>query len=101
MIYSLSLNQLINFPMPLVSGCLPTYEQCKGINYPSFDQYLIIMISIQQPSVMRHYASDNQFPALICRNISDRAAKAHLSSSKSSPIALQLISENEEISKLV
>ena len=87
--------------MPVVSDCLPTFEQCKGINYPSFDQYLIIMISIQQPSVMRHYASDNQFPALICRNISDRAAKAHLSSSKSSPIALQLISENEEISKLV
>ena len=87
--------------MPLMSDSLLMFEQCKGINYPSFDQYLIIMISIQQPSVMRHYASDNQFPALICRNISDRAAKAHLSSSKSSPIALQLISENEEISKLV
>ncbi|WP_308376466.1 hypothetical protein [Prevotella corporis] len=50
---------------------------------------------------MRHNASDNRFPALICRNISDRAAKAHLSSTESSPIALQLISENEEISKLV
>lgn len=75
--------------MPLVSDSLPTFEQCKGINYPSFGQYLIIMISIQQPSVMRHSASDNRFPALIDRNISYRAAKAHLSSPESSPIALR------------
>lgn len=89
MFYSLSLNQLISFPMPLMSDSLLMFEQCKGINYPSFDQYLIIMISIQQSSVMRHRASDNRFPALICRNISDRAAKAHLSSHESSPITAQ------------
>lgn len=75
--------------MPLVSDCLPTFEQCKDINYPSFGQYLIIMISIQLPSVMRHNASDNRIPAIICRNISDRAAKAHLSSPESSPITAQ------------
>ena len=85
MIYSLSLNQLISFPMPLMSDSLLMFEQCKGINYPSFDQYLIIMIlsnSHQSCATMLptigFQPSSAETSAIVQQKLTFHRTKAHL-----------------------
>lgn len=85
MFYSLSLNQLISFPMPLMSDSLLMFEQCKGINYPSFDQYLIIMILSNSPQscatmlpTIGFQPSSAETSAIVQQKLTFHRPKAHL-----------------------